>query len=139
MRLLSQTAQGEWIIDTADLPDWENSAHLLLEMDAEPDASQTNCSAIGVNFPAFNDGRGLSLAVLLRGRLGFSGDLIAIGEVHEDIIHYLVRCGFNKIALPDRCSDELALKLVQPYSQHYQASVTQDNPSFKRVERGISA
>lgn len=139
MRLLSQNTEHEWIIDEVDLPDWEDSAHRLFEMDAEPDTTNVDCVSIGVNFPAFNDGRGLSLAVLLRGRLGFSGDLIALGEVHEDIIHYLVRCGFNKIALPDRCSDELALKLVQPYSEHYQASISQGVPSFKRVERGFSA
>ena len=139
MRVLSRNHEHDWIVEEAEIPDWDDDAHCRFEVDAEPEASDTQYAAIAVNFPAFNDGRGLSLAVLLRGRLGYAGDLYAVGEVHEDIIHYLVRCGFNKITVPDRCSDELALKLVHPYSRHYQGSIEQDTPSFKRVERGFSA
>ncbi|MCR9279124.1 MAG: DUF934 domain-containing protein [Pseudomonadaceae bacterium] len=112
---------------------WQNSTQqpLLLECDAEPDASVTEAPAIAINFPAFNDGRGLSLAVLLRTRLGFTGELRAVGDVHQDILHYMRRCGFDSYELPDGRDPEQALKLLSPYSVQYQASVEDPQPHFR--------
>lgn len=112
---------------------WQDakSQPLQLEVDAEPDASINNAPAIAINFPAFNDGRGLSLAVLLRTRLGFTGELRAIGDVHQDILHYMRRCGFDSYLLPDGRDPEQALKLLTPYSAHYQASVEEPQPHFR--------
>lgn len=39
---------------------------------------------IAVDFPSFRDGRGYSLAYLLRVRLGWSGELRAVGDVLRD-------------------------------------------------------
>ena len=36
---------------------------------------------IAVNFPKFTDGRGYSIAFLLRKRLGYKGELRAVGDV----------------------------------------------------------
>jgi len=41
-------------------------------------------SLIGVQFPVFTDGRGYSSAVLLRTRLGWRGELRALGDVLQD-------------------------------------------------------
>ena len=40
---------------------------------------------IAVNFPKFTDGRGYSIAALLRSRYGFKGELRAIGDVLRDL------------------------------------------------------
>lgn len=104
---------------------------LLLEVDAEPDSAVANAPAIAINFPAFNDGRGLSLAVLLRTRLGFTGELRAVGDVHQDILHYMRRCGFDSYLLPDGRDPQQALRLLTPYSAHYQASVEDPQPHFR--------
>ena len=56
------------------------------------------------------DGRGLSLAVLIRNRLGYRGEFNARGSVHQDIVHFLARCGFDAIELPDEERLETALK-----------------------------
>ena len=57
---------------------------------------------IAIRFSTVNDGRGLSIAVILRTRLGFKGELRAIGEVHEDVLHYMRRCGIDSYELPGR-------------------------------------
>ena len=137
--------EGSWSPSDAPIPEWQTAedwsagAPLLLEGEQEPDASYVAASAIAIRFPAFNDGRGLSLAMLLRTRLGYTGPLYAVGAVHEDILHYMVRCGFDHIVLPDERDSETALKLIMPYSAHYQACALEDRPAFRRENRGADA
>ena len=51
---------------------------------------------IAVEFPAPTEGRGYTQGRLLRGRLGFAGELRAVGAaVKRDLIFALVRCGFD--------------------------------------------
>jgi uncharacterized protein (DUF934 family) len=107
--------------------------------DAEPDLLApllARVSLIAIEFPAFNDGRGLSLAVLLRTRCQFRGELRAIGDVHTDLMHYLHRCGFDSCLLPDGRNPQTALRALLSLSDFYQGSVRQPLPAFRRVERG---
>jgi len=107
--------------------------------DAEPDeivGLLNRIKLIAIRFPAFNDGRGLSLAVLLRNRYGFTGELRAIGEVHEDLLHYMRRCGFNSFQLPDGRDPAVALAALRSLSDFYQGSVIDPRPAFRRVARG---
>ncbi|WP_421999665.1 DUF934 domain-containing protein [Reyranella sp.] len=48
-----------------------------------------------LNFPKFSDGRAYSQARLLRGRLGYAGELRATGNVLQDQLPFLLRCGFD--------------------------------------------
>ncbi|HLW92368.1 MAG TPA: DUF934 domain-containing protein [Roseiarcus sp.] len=50
---------------------------------------------VALDFPKFADGRAFSLAQLLRQRLGFKGELRAVGEVLLDEIPLMLRCGFD--------------------------------------------
>jgi uncharacterized protein (DUF934 family) len=50
---------------------------------------------IVLNFPKFTDGRAYSQARLLRGRLGYRGELRATGAVFRDQLPFLLRCGFD--------------------------------------------
>ncbi len=50
---------------------------------------------IVLNFPKFTDGRAYSTAQLLRGRLGFKGELRAVGDVLFDQLQLMQRCGFT--------------------------------------------
>ncbi|HEX2017678.1 MAG TPA: DUF934 domain-containing protein [Aurantimonas sp.] len=54
---------------------------------------------IAVEFPAFSDGRGLSLAKRLR-RAGFAGTLRASGPLIADQFAETLACGFDEIELP---------------------------------------
>lgn len=119
--------------------EWQESAGagLLLPVDAEPEPRFAAAALIAIEFPVFHDGRGLSLAVLLRSRTGFAGELRATGDVHPELLHYLTRCGFDSFVLPpDRevAGDDLRLA---PYSDYYQASMAEALPAFRRRRRGV--
>jgi uncharacterized protein (DUF934 family) len=112
---------------------------IWLEGDAELDdlvGLLERVRMIAIHFPAFNDGRGLSLAVLLRTRFGYTGELRAIGDVHTDMLHYLRRCGFDSYLLSDGRDPATALTALESLTDFYQGSVVQPLPAFRRVARG---
>jgi len=93
---------------------------------------------IAVDFPSFADGRGYSTAFNLRTRIGFTGELRAIGDVLRDQLFYMQRVGFNAFATrPDR-SIEDALKGLTDFSDVYQTSWDQKTPLFRRATRPIA-
>jgi uncharacterized protein (DUF934 family) len=51
---------------------------------------------VAVEFPSPTEGRGYTQGRLVRGRLGFAGELRAVGAaVKRDLIFALARCGFD--------------------------------------------
>jgi uncharacterized protein (DUF934 family) len=54
---------------------------------------------VGVSFPAFNDGRAFSHSSLLRERLGYQGELRAVGDVLIDQIPLMLRVGVTSFAV----------------------------------------
>ena len=94
-------------------------------------------AVIAVDFPKFTDGRGYSIAFNLRKRLGYTGELRAIGDVLRDQLFSMHRVGFDAYATrPDR-SIEDALKGLTDFSETYQASIDQPLPLFRRAERVV--
>jgi uncharacterized protein (DUF934 family) len=108
---------------------------LLLAIDAEPEQRFAAASVIAIEFPIFHDGRGLSLAVLLRTRVGFTGELRAVGDIHPDLLHYFSRCGFDSCLLPDGRSLPASASVEAPYTDFYQGSVVEAAPAFRRGRR----
>lgn len=101
--------------------------------DLKPDVQRL--PVIAVDFPKFSDGRGYSIAYNLRARLGFAGELRAIGDVLRDQLFYMQRVGFDTFEpRPDRDINE-ALKGFADFSEVYQTSYDQNTPLFRRVER----
>lgn len=94
---------------------------------------------IAVDFPKFSDGRGYSIAYNLRARLGFTGELRAIGDVLRDQMFYMQRVGFNAFATREDRSIQDALKSLSDFSEAYQTAWDQKMPLFRRVERGQKA
>lgn len=90
--------------------------------------SLCNAEALIIEFPQFVDGRGFSHASKLRS-LGFTGELVAAGEVLPDQWQYLQRCGFDALLNPETAST--AANLLR-FSQAYQADVLQPLPRFRR-------
>jgi len=91
-----------------------------------------NVSLIEINFPKFGDGRGFSIARLLRERYGYKGELRAVGQVARDHLHYMEQCGFDAFLLRDGEDVAEALAAFDDFSEHYQATVAQPVPLFKR-------
>lgn len=93
-------------------------------------------SVIAIDFPKFADGRGYSIAYHLRARMGYRGELRAIGDVLRDQMFYMQRVGFDTfVPRPDKDIYE-ALKSLDDFSVTYQASVDEKLPLFKRAQRG---
>jgi uncharacterized protein (DUF934 family) len=87
---------------------------------------------IGVDFPKFTDGRGFSTATLLRTRLGFRGELRALGDVLVDQIFYLRRTGFDVFALRDGQDPVVAVRQLRVFTLAYQAAADAMEPAFRR-------
>ena len=89
-------------------------------------------AVIAVNFPKFADGRGYSIATLLRSRYGFKGELRAFGDVLRDQLFYMQRVGFNAFVVrPDKDIHD-AVKALNDFSGAYQRSVDQPPPCDPR-------
>lgn len=78
---------------------------LSLPNDADPrEASLDGVQTVLLNFPSFADGRAFTQAFLLRRRLGFKGDIRAIGDVLVDQLQQMQRSGFSQAVLrADQC------------------------------------
>jgi uncharacterized protein (DUF934 family) len=96
-----------------------------------------NFAVIAVDFPKFTDGRGYSIAFNLRKRLGYTGELRAIGDVLRDQLFQMHRCGFDAYATRQDRSIHDALKGLTVFSETYQASVDQALPLFRRHQRDV--
>ncbi|MCG2586204.1 DUF934 domain-containing protein [Massilia sp. TS11] len=109
--------------------------------DEDPRALQgqlERLAVVAIDFPKFTDGRGYSHAWNLRTRLGYTGELRAIGDVLRDQLFAMQRVGFNAFATrPDRPIED-ALKGLTDFSEVYSASVDQRLPLFRRVTRGLA-
>ena len=87
---------------------------------------------IAVNFPKFSDGRGYSIARLLRERFGYRNELRAVGDVLLDQLQFMKRCGFDTYALRPDKDIEKAARCLNFFSQGYQAATDTDVPLFRR-------
>jgi uncharacterized protein (DUF934 family) len=75
---------------------------------------------VEVNFPKFGDGRGFSIARLLRERHGYRGELRAVGQVTRDHLYFLERCGFDAFELREGEDAAEALAGFEDFSASYQ-------------------
>src|SRR5260221_11748967 len=78
-------------------PDSENADDLA----AFADRIRT-LKVIAVNFPKYGEGRGYSIARLLRERYGYKGELGAVGVGARDNLQQMVPCGFDSFLFHER-------------------------------------
>lgn len=108
---------------------------LLLQVDDEPEALQPFLSSlplIAIDFPSFRDGRGYTQAYLLRTRLGWLGELRAVGDVLRDQLAHMRQCGFDAFAVRVDKSVDDALKGLDGLSVLYGRSAIEPRPLFRR-------
>jgi uncharacterized protein (DUF934 family) len=80
-------------------------------------------SLIAAEFPSPGEGRGYTQGQLLRGRLGFAGELRAVGAgVRQDLIWLLARCGFDAFELAPNEDPQAAAAALTRYDVVYQGS-----------------
>ncbi|QIB50713.1 DUF934 domain-containing protein [Pseudomonas sp. OIL-1] len=110
---------------------------MLLQPDDEPEDIADWLAVlpiIAVDFPSFRDGRGYSQAYLLRTRLGWTGELRAVGDVLRDQLALMRQCGFDTFAIREDKSVHDAIKGLAGMSVLYGRSAVEPRPLFRRRE-----
>jgi uncharacterized protein (DUF934 family) len=86
-------------------------------------------SMIAIAFEAFTDGRGFSMARMLR-RAGYQGEIRAVGDVAMDRIDFMQRVGFNAFELRDDQDPTEALTKLGEVTVHFQPSADGNGPAY---------
>lgn len=92
-------------------------------------------AVVALSFPGYRDGRGYTSARLLRERLGFKGQVRAVGEVLREQAEYMVRCGMDAFVPADGSTPEQWAAAVKRHRHVYQRAADDRPPAF--VERGV--
>ena len=124
-----------WADAKAKLDGYNGNIGLRIVGETEPEDiadDMASLALIAIEFPAFKDGRGYSLARLLRERFGFTGELRATGDVLRDQLFFLMRCGFNSFAIREDRDIEDALNGLSDFSVVYQADANEKKPIYQR-------
>jgi uncharacterized protein (DUF934 family) len=87
-------------------------------------------SVVALVFPKFRDGRAYSSAMVLRTRLGFRGELRAVGEVLLEQAPFMIRVGFDAFAPADGASAEQWTLAARRFRHVYQRAADDREPAF---------
>ena len=79
-------------------------------------------SLVALEFPKFRDGRAFSWARILRTRLGFKGEIRAVGDFLYDQVNYQHRVGFDAWEVPDHFTLEMFNQALTEMTNVYQPS-----------------
>jgi len=123
-----------WVEHQALLADRQFPVAVLIASDVDFDDGishqvqalcQSDIALIAIDFPSYTDGRGYSLAQLLRNAYQWSGELRAVGDVMIDTVYYQARCGFDSFLIKPGHDAQLALDALHTFSDTYQKSYRQ--------------
>ena len=85
---------------------------------------------VALVFPKFRDGRAYSTAMVLRTRLGFTGELRAIGEVLLEQAAFMIRCGFDAFEPADGTDADQWGLAARRFRHVYQRAADDRDPAF---------
>ncbi len=91
---------------------------------------------IEISFPRYADGRGYSQAQLLRRRLGFKGEIRAVGDVLRDQLLFMLRSGIDAFELDRSDAAEAFAAAAKEYSAFYQPAAEGEPGVFARRHAG---
>jgi uncharacterized protein (DUF934 family) len=99
----------------------------------EPDAEWSDIAAdlprfplIAISFPQYADGRGFSIARLLRDRDGYKGELRAVGGYFADQMPLMRRVGIDTFAISDEHVRKALADGLWPEVPHYMQPIDDD-------------
>ena len=124
-----------WLDDKDSLSKREHKVAVQIAADEDPEDLNDDLSDIDIiilPFVSYVDGRSYSHAYKLRTRLGFKGEIRAVGDVHYDQLDFLTRVGCNAFELPEGDNYEVALSALSEFSDVYQPSADQGRLIFSR-------
>ena len=112
-----------WTKERDTLQSRSGQLGLRLPNDAAPAALAGDIARFGLivlSFPRFTDGRAYSQARLLRGRLGYRGELRAAGNVLRDQLLFMTRCGIDALEIGDHIPIKEWLAALKEIDVFYQ-------------------
>jgi uncharacterized protein (DUF934 family) len=121
-------------LTAGELGIWLETFELVEDLVASVDDINT-VPVIGVSFPRFADGRGFTIATMLRTRYGYKNEIRAIDDVLRDQLYYMKRCGFDAFAIRADRSAEEALASLRDFSEPYQGAIDNPLPVWRRHTR----
>ena len=77
---------------------------------------------VAIDFPVYTDGRGYSQARLLRRRLGYGGEIRAVGDVRVDQIPAMTRAGIDTFDVAEAPDEATLARALARYRTSYQPS-----------------
>ena len=89
---------------------------------------------IALEFPKFRDGRAFSWARILRTRLGFKGEIRAVGDVLREQAQFMLRCGFDAFEPADGSTLDEWERASHRFRHAYQRSLDGRAPAFAERE-----
>ena len=125
-----------WLEHRVELKQQSGQVGVWLDSDEEVESLADDLPqlpVVALNFPKFVDGRGFSSARLLRDRYDYQGEVRAIGNIIQDQLFMLQRCGFSQFSLANDIDLEAAAKSLNDFSDGYQTAADQAEPLFKRL------
>jgi uncharacterized protein (DUF934 family) len=110
------------------------SNSMLIDNAADPSTLDlTGVERVDLQFPKFTDGRAFSQAFLIRRRLGFKGEIRAVGDVLIDQLVQMQRSGFDSAVLRDGVDPSDAQRQFDRFNAFYQGDAVQTAPLFSRA------
>ena len=91
-------------------------------------------AVVALEFPKFRDGRAYSNARVLRERLGFKGELRAVGDVLREQAYFMLRCGFDAFEPADGSQAQQWQAATQRFRHVYQRAADARVPAFEERE-----
>jgi uncharacterized protein (DUF934 family) len=104
-----------------------------LEADEGPEAlilELPRLAVLALTFAKLRDGRAYSAARVARERLGFRGELRAVGVVVLEMAGPLIRCGFDAVAPSDSSTPEQWTRVAGRFRHVYQRAADGRAPAF---------
>jgi uncharacterized protein (DUF934 family) len=89
---------------------------------------------VALVFPKYRDGRAYTSARLLRERLGYTGEVRAVGDVLREQAGFMVRCGFDAFVPADASTPDQWQAATERYRHVYQRAADAQAPAY--TERG---
>jgi uncharacterized protein (DUF934 family) len=127
-----------WLRQTSELAAAPGRRGIRLAPDTEVESLAGRLEGVDlvtVELPKFKDGRAFTQARLLRGRLGFRGEIRARGHVIPDQLQFLQRCGVDSVELPEDARIETWSRAMRRFQAFYQNGLSDRSAAELRHPR----
>ena len=114
---------SRWRSEAAVLRKRAGRVGVRVPNDTDPDAlgpDLDGVTLVAVEFPKYTDGRGYSIARVLRERHAYAGELRAVGNVLRDQFLFMHRCGIDAFEVADDRAVAAWQEALEEFSVFYQ-------------------